>query len=75
MAFHSSSLAFTSVILVALQESPYAHRVSLVLEEAQVPYDVIPINLVQKPDWFAKKVNTNTGEVSIDDVSYHAIFE
>ncbi|TFK78927.1 hypothetical protein K466DRAFT_592644 [Polyporus arcularius HHB13444] len=37
-------------------DSPFPHRVRLALEEAGAKYDVILIDLYNKPDWYGKKV-------------------
>ena len=42
--------------LNAVQESPYPHIVILALEEANLPYDTIDFELVDKPDWYKDKV-------------------
>ncbi|EIW51594.1 uncharacterized protein TRAVEDRAFT_75639 [Trametes versicolor FP-101664 SS1] len=51
------------ITLYAAPESPYPHRVRLALEEAKANYDVIWIDLVDKPEWYAQKVNTEGGKV------------
>ncbi len=50
-------------VLNFLQESPYPHRVILALEEGKIPYDTIGFELLNKPDWFSKKVNPTTAKV------------
>lgn len=40
-------------------------QVRLALEEAKANYDVIWIDLVDKPEWYAQKVNTEGGKVSL----------
>lgn len=37
----------------------------MALEEAKANYDVIWIDLVDKPEWYAQKVNTDGGKVSL----------
>ncbi|TFK79322.1 hypothetical protein K466DRAFT_606231 [Polyporus arcularius HHB13444] len=37
-------------------DTPFPHRVRLALEEAGAKYDLILIELSNKPDWYAKKV-------------------
>nr|VWO99216.1 N/A [Ganoderma boninense] len=43
--------------------SPYAHRVILALEEANIPYDMIELDLADKPAWFKEKVYPTLAEV------------
>nr|VWO96380.1 GlcNAc-PI de-N-acetylase [Ganoderma boninense] len=45
------------------QDSPFPHRVRLALEEAKATYDVIWIDLVDKPEWYEKKVYPGEGRV------------
>ena len=45
--------------------SPFPHRVTLALEEANLAYDIIEIELNDKPDWFAKKVYPAAAKVLI----------
>ncbi|OJT08260.1 hypothetical protein TRAPUB_799 [Trametes pubescens] len=40
-----------------------AQRVRLALEEAKATYDTIVIDLLDKPEWYAQKVNTDTAKV------------
>ncbi|KAI0646674.1 thioredoxin-like protein [Trametes meyenii] len=51
------------ITLYASVDSPYPHRVRLALEEAKVAYDIIWIDLLNKPDWYEKKVNPAGGKV------------
>ncbi|KAH9849004.1 thioredoxin-like protein [Lenzites betulinus] len=37
--------------------SPYCHRVHIALEEAKADYTSFSINLMEKPAWYAEKVN------------------
>ncbi|KAI0747171.1 thioredoxin-like protein [Daedaleopsis nitida] len=37
--------------------SPFTHRVTIALKEAKAEYTSIPIDLHDKPEWFATKVN------------------
>ena len=39
-----------------MQVSPYPHIVTLALEEANIPYDTIDLDLNNKPDWYKNKV-------------------
>ncbi|KAI0674673.1 hypothetical protein C8Q78DRAFT_611518 [Trametes maxima] len=51
------------ITLYASTDSPYPHRVRLALEEAKATYDIIWIDLSNKPDWYEKKVNPAGGKV------------
>ncbi|KAM5541868.1 hypothetical protein V8D89_004597 [Ganoderma adspersum] len=44
------------ITLYSSEESPYPHVVALALEEANLPYDTIFIDLNNKPDWYKDKV-------------------
>ncbi|KAM5541841.1 hypothetical protein V8D89_004570 [Ganoderma adspersum] len=44
------------ITLYSSEESPYPHIVTLALEEANLPYDTIVIELINKPDWYKDKV-------------------
>ncbi|KAI0699159.1 thioredoxin-like protein [Cerioporus squamosus] len=44
------------ITLYASVDSPFPHRVRLALEEAQVPYDIIWVDLLDKPEWYGKNV-------------------
>nr|XP_018914368.1 PREDICTED: pyrimidodiazepine synthase-like [Bemisia tabaci]AST11614.1 glutathione S-transferase o1 [Bemisia tabaci]QHU80020.1 glutathione S-transferase O1 [Bemisia tabaci] len=46
--------------LYSMRYCPYAQRVHLVLNAKKVPYDVVYINLVQKPEWFLEKFPAGT---------------
>ncbi|XP_075228848.1 pyrimidodiazepine synthase-like isoform X2 [Lycorma delicatula] len=37
---------------------PYAQRVHLVLNATKIPYDVVYINLITKPEWYVKMIPT-----------------
>ncbi|KAI0654854.1 thioredoxin-like protein [Cubamyces menziesii] len=37
--------------------SPFSHRVQIALEQAKADYSRVSINLLEKPAWFAEKVN------------------
>ncbi|KAM5541869.1 hypothetical protein V8D89_004598 [Ganoderma adspersum] len=50
------------ITLYSSEESPFAHRVILALEEANLPYDVISFDLADKPAWYKEKVYP-TGQV------------
>lgn len=47
--------------LYSMRFCPYAQRVHLTLDAKQIPYDVVYINLSNKPKWFQEK--SITGEV------------
>ena len=47
------------------QDSPFPHRVRLALEEAKATYDVIWIDLIEKPEWYEKKVYPGEGRVRL----------
>ncbi|KAI9061558.1 glutathione transferase omega class [Trametes sanguinea] len=51
--------------LYAAVDSPFAHRVHLALEEAGAVYDLIWIDLIDKEEWFEKKVNPAGGKVPL----------
>ncbi|KAI0648300.1 hypothetical protein C8Q79DRAFT_925240 [Trametes meyenii] len=51
------------ITLYASIDTPYPHRVRLALEEAKAAYDVIWIDLSDKPDWYENKVNPAGGKV------------
>ncbi|KAI1785067.1 hypothetical protein LXA43DRAFT_900544 [Ganoderma leucocontextum] len=51
------------ITLYTAEESPFPHRVTLALEEANLPYDVISFELINKPDWFAEKVYPTVAKV------------
>ncbi|CCL98044.1 uncharacterized protein FIBRA_00038 [Fibroporia radiculosa] len=46
-----------SITLYTAKICPYAHRVELALEEAKATYTKYPIDLQNKPSWYAPKVN------------------
>ncbi|KZC08264.1 PREDICTED: pyrimidodiazepine synthase-like [Dufourea novaeangliae] len=41
--------------LYSMRFCPYAQRIHLVLDAKNIPYDVVYINLISKPDWFLEK--------------------
>ncbi|XP_011315084.1 pyrimidodiazepine synthase [Fopius arisanus] len=41
--------------LYSMRFCPYAQRVHLVLDQKNIPYDVVFINLGNKPDWYLEK--------------------
>ncbi|EJF58124.1 hypothetical protein DICSQDRAFT_173218 [Dichomitus squalens LYAD-421 SS1] len=43
--------------------SPYCHRVHIALEQAKANYTSVNINLMDKPEWYDKKINTVTGKI------------
>jgi len=45
------------ITLYTAKVCPYAHRVELALEEAGATYDVFHVDLANKPEWYAPKVN------------------
>ncbi|PIL28228.1 hypothetical protein GSI_09640 [Ganoderma sinense ZZ0214-1] len=49
-------MAEKRITLYSSEESPYPHRVTLALEEANIPYDTIDFELVDKPNWYKEKV-------------------
>ncbi|OSD02608.1 glutathione transferase omega class [Trametes coccinea BRFM310] len=51
------------ITLYAAMDSPFPHRVLLALEEAGATYDIIWIDLMNKEEWFEKKVNPAGGKV------------
>ncbi|TBU57115.1 hypothetical protein BD310DRAFT_968332 [Dichomitus squalens] len=44
------------ITIYAAEESPFPHRVFVALEEAELPYDIIWIDLCDKPDWYTENV-------------------
>jgi len=46
-----------TITLYTAKVCPYAHRVELALEEAGAPYKAYQIDLQNKPEWYAPKVN------------------
>ncbi|KAI0360301.1 thioredoxin-like protein [Trametes cingulata] len=50
--------------LYAAVDSPFVHRVRLGLEEAKATYNIIWIDLFNKPDWYQAKVNP-TGKIPV----------
>jgi len=46
-----------NLTLYTAKVCPYAHRVELVLSEAQANYERFEIDLKNKPEWYAPKVN------------------
>ncbi|TFK49234.1 hypothetical protein OE88DRAFT_1702775 [Heliocybe sulcata] len=46
-----------TITLYTAKVCPYAHRVELALEEAGAPYNAYQIDLQNKPQWYAPKVN------------------
>ncbi|KAI0646574.1 thioredoxin-like protein [Trametes meyenii] len=51
------------ITLYAASDSPFPHRVRLALEEAKATYDIIWIDLMNKEEWYEKKVNPAGGKV------------
>ncbi|KAI9061579.1 glutathione transferase omega class [Trametes sanguinea] len=51
------------ITLYSAIDSPFPHRVRLALEEAGATYDVILIDLMNKEEWYEKKVNPAGGKV------------
>lgn len=57
--------------LYSMRFCPYAQRVHLVLDAKKIPYDVVYVNLTQKPEWLLEKnpcgkvpcIELNGGEV------------
>lgn len=47
------------------QDSPFPHRVRLALEEAKATYEIIWIDLIEKPEWYEKKVYPGEGRVRL----------
>ncbi|XP_058805240.1 pyrimidodiazepine synthase-like [Phymastichus coffea] len=41
--------------LYSMRFCPYAQRVHLVLDSKKIPYDVVYVNLTQKPEWLQEK--------------------
>uniref|UniRef100_U5EVI8 Putative glutathione s-transferase glutathione s-transferase n=1 Tax=Corethrella appendiculata TaxID=1370023 RepID=U5EVI8_9DIPT len=41
--------------LYSMRFCPYAQRIHLVLDAKKIPYNVVYINLSEKPEWFAEK--------------------
>ncbi|KAI0366075.1 thioredoxin-like protein [Pilatotrama ljubarskyi] len=52
------------ITLYAAVDSPFVHRVRLALEEAKATYDIIWIDLLNKPEWYQEKVNP-TGKIPV----------
>ncbi|KAI0360289.1 thioredoxin-like protein [Trametes cingulata] len=52
------------ITLYVAVDSPFVHRVRLALEEAKATYNIIWIDLLNKPDWYQKKVNP-TGRIPV----------
>lgn len=46
-----------TIRLYSMEYCPFAQRVRLILEAKQIPYEVVNINLLQKPDWYLKDVH------------------
>ena len=61
----SSRMLSGALILNPVQESPFSHRVALALEEANLPYDNIVLELINKPDWYKEKVYPGAAKVPI----------
>ena len=40
-----------------MQASQYVHRVKFALEHAKAEYTVCDVNLLDKPEWYTKKIN------------------
>ncbi|KAK2587737.1 hypothetical protein KPH14_003846 [Odynerus spinipes] len=41
--------------LYSMRFCPYAQRIHLVLDAKNIPYDVVYVNLIQKPEWLLEK--------------------
>ncbi|MES2034183.1 MAG: glutathione S-transferase N-terminal domain-containing protein, partial [Pseudomonadota bacterium] len=44
----------TKLTLISFPLCPFVQRAIIALEEKKVPYDVVYIDLTNKPDWFLK---------------------
>ncbi|KAI0777306.1 hypothetical protein BD413DRAFT_601752 [Trametes elegans] len=53
------------ITLYAAIDSPFPHRVRLALEEANAAYDIIWIDLIEKQEWYEKKVCPEGGRVPL----------
>ncbi|KAI0634695.1 thioredoxin-like protein [Trametes polyzona] len=53
------------ITLYSAEDSPFPHRVRLALEEAKAKYDLIEINLMNKEEWYEKKVYPGEGRVPV----------
>ncbi|KAH9900799.1 thioredoxin-like protein [Cubamyces lactineus] len=53
------------ITLYSAVDSPFPHRVRLALEEANAQYDTILIDLMNKEEWYEKKVNPAGGKVPL----------
>ena len=65
ITLYSAEVCFSRTFRAAtisetMQESVYAHVVTLALEEANLLYDIIDIDLNKKPDWYKGKVYPTT---------------
>ncbi|KAI4503813.1 hypothetical protein M0802_001216 [Mischocyttarus mexicanus] len=64
-------IASGKIRLYSMRFCPYAQRVHLVLDAKKIPYDVVYVNLTQKPEWLLEKnplgkvpcIELNGGEV------------
>lgn len=65
--------AVDGVRLVSFALCPYAQRSAIVLEEKRAPYQLVPIDLSDKPDWFLKL--SPFGRVPILLVDDQVLFE
>ncbi|EPQ28205.1 uncharacterized protein PFL1_04033 [Pseudozyma flocculosa PF-1] len=45
------------LLLYTAKVCPYAHRTELALEESGAKYDTFQVDLANKPEWYAEKVN------------------
>ncbi|KAF9527697.1 hypothetical protein CPB83DRAFT_855876 [Crepidotus variabilis] len=51
------SIMVEQITLYTAKVCPWAHRAEITLEEAQLPYKRFEVNLRDKPEWYAPKVN------------------
>lgn len=63
----------TKLTLISHLLCPYVQRAIIVLEEKQIAYERIDIDLANKPDWFLKV--SPLGKTPVLLVDRHAIFE
>ncbi|KAG6816134.1 hypothetical protein H0H87_008446 [Tephrocybe sp. NHM501043] len=50
-------MAVNQITLYTAKICPYAHRAELALEESKLPYTRFEIDLTNKPEWYAPRVN------------------
>ncbi|XP_066997064.1 pyrimidodiazepine synthase [Anabrus simplex] len=55
--------------LYSMRFCPYAQRVHLVLDAKKIPYDVVNINLTEKPEWLVEK--SPLGKVPVIELEDH----